>query len=176
MNENGHFIDLSGRLFKVSTDFTHVAGKGSADQFGVGLSGEFGWRFDCQNSFFVEPSVVVAYNYLNSDDFPVGDVRYDLENSHSLTSRFGVASGFKFPENRGEVYARIPLANEFLGDVDVKASKATVSRAYTRDGQDTWFEYAFGTNVNVNANTYVYADVERTAVLRLMKTGVPIQA
>lgn len=46
MNENGQFIDLIGRLSKVSTDFTHVAGKGSADQFGVGLSGEFGWRFD----------------------------------------------------------------------------------------------------------------------------------
>ncbi|MBR2961118.1 MAG: autotransporter outer membrane beta-barrel domain-containing protein, partial [Burkholderiaceae bacterium] len=30
------------------------------------------------------------------------------------------------------------------------------------DGEDTYFEYAVGAQFNVNKNTYVYADVERT--------------
>ncbi len=31
------------------------------------------------------------------------------------------------------------------------------------DGADTWYEYGIGANFNLNKNTYVYADVERTS-------------
>ena len=31
------------------------------------------------------------------------------------------------------------------------------------DGKDTWIEYGIGVNLNLTPNTYLWADIERTA-------------
>ena len=45
-----------------------------------------------------------------------------------------------------------------MGDETVRGG---VSK-YEIDGKKTWIEYGLGANFNVNDNTYVWADVERT--------------
>ena len=47
-----------------------------------------------------------------------------------------------------------------LGDAAINGGNVTTLE---RDGKDTWFEYGIGANFNVGKNTYLWADLERTA-------------
>lgn len=64
--ENGMFVDVIGRLATIDTDVTIDGNKkGNLDNMAVSLSGEFGWRFDVNQSFYVEPQAEVTYTYLD---------------------------------------------------------------------------------------------------------------
>jgi outer membrane autotransporter protein len=50
-----------------------------------------------------------------------------------------------------------------MGDATINSWTANgAATPIESDGKDTWFEYAIGAQFNVNKNTYVYADIERT--------------
>lgn len=160
LGENGQFIDVIARVAKIKTDFTTSAYNADLDQKALSLSSEFGWRFDINDSFYVEPSVEATYTYINDESFKGTRSVFDIDSHKSLMGRVGTAFGWKLPDNRGDVYLRGGLVREFKGD-----SKLTVDNGFRTvnvDGKDTWFEYAVGGNYRLTDNTYVWADVERT--------------
>ena len=131
----------------------------------MSLSGELGWRFDVTDKFFFEPSAELTYTYTNADTFTMTNGgKYELEATDSLVGRAGFAAGFKCPANKGDVYVRAAVVHEFMGDTTMNSWTATGGPAtpVEADGEDTYFEYAIGAQFNVNKNTYVYADIERT--------------
>ena len=163
MYDNGMFVDVIGRMATMDTDMVNAGMKAKMDNVALSLSGEFGWRFDVTDSFFVEPSVEATYTYTNADTFTMGSGTYELEATDSLVARAGFAAGFKCPANKGDVYVRAAVVHEFMGDTTMNSRIGNVYAAPVEtDGEDTWFEYAIGANFNINKNTYVYADVERT--------------
>lgn len=81
-----------------------------------------------------------------------------------LIGRIGFAAGLKCPDNFGDVYVRASAVHEFLGDSAVQAAAA---KPVELDGEDTWVEFGIGANFNINKNTYVYADIERTEGAKL---------
>ena len=163
MYDNGMFVDVIGRMATMDTDIVNAGMKAKMDNVALSLSGEFGWRFDVTDSFFVEPSVEATYTYTNADTFTMGSGTYELEATDSLVARAGFAAGFKCPANKGDVYVRAAVVHEFMGDTTMNSRIGNVYAAPVEtDGEDTWFEYAIGANFNINKNTYVYADVERT--------------
>ena len=162
LGDNGQFVDVVARLASAKTDMT-VDGnkKGSMDNVALSLSGEFGWRFDVTNNFFVEPQVEATYTYVDADQLTLSDgSNYEYDAVDSFLGRAGVAFGMKCPNNKGNVYARVSAVHEFLGDKAVTGGNGT---AYKLDGKDTWVEYGLGANFNVTPNTYLWADVERTS-------------
>ena len=162
LGDNGQFVDVVARLASAKTDMT-VDGnkKGSMDNIALSLSGEFGWRFDVANNFFVEPQVEATYTYVDADHLTLSDgSNYEFDAVDSFLGRAGVAFGMKCPNNKGNVYARVSAVHEFLGDKAVTGGNGT---AYKLDGKDTWVEYGLGANFNVTPNTYLWADVERTS-------------
>ena len=162
LGDNGQFVDVVARLASAKTDMT-VEGnkKGSMDNIALSLSGEFGWRFDVANNFFVEPQIEATYTYVDADQLTLSDgSNYDYDAVDSFLGRAGVAFGMKCPNNKGNVYARVSAVHEFLGDKAVTGGNGT---AYKLDGKDTWVEYGLGANFNVTPNTYLWADVERTS-------------
>ena len=162
LGDNGQFVDVVARLASAKTDMT-VDGnkKGSMDNVALSLSGEFGWRFDVANNFFVEPQVEATYTYVDADQLTLSDgSNYEYDAVDSFLGRAGVAFGMKCPNNKGNVYARVSAVREFLGDKAVTGGNST---AYKLDGKDTWVEYGLGANFNVTPNTYLWADVERTS-------------
>ena len=66
----------------------------------------------------------------------------------------------KCPNQKGEVYVRLSLAHEFLGDATITGGN---SARQEHDGEDTWLEYGIGANINLTKSTYVWLDLERTA-------------
>ena len=160
MYDNGMFIDVIGRMATADTDVT-VDGdkKGSMDNVALSLSGELGWRFDVTEKFYFEPQAELTYTYVNADKLTLSNgSAYEFDSVDSLMGRVGFAAGFKCPNNFGDVYVRASVVHEFLGDAVVRGGSAL----HEVDGKDTWVEYGIGANFNVNKNTYVYADIERT--------------
>lgn len=158
--DSGMFYDVIGRVAKADTDVT-IDGykKGSMDNLAVSLSGEFGWRFDVTDSFYVEPQTELTYTYIDSDKLTLSSGHeYKVDSLDSLVGRVGFAAGFKCPSNYGDVYVRASAVHEFLGDATVHGGDVI----HEVDGEDTWVEFGLGANFNINRSTYVYADIERT--------------
>lgn len=158
--DSGMFYDVIGRVAKADTDVT-IDGykKGSMDNLAVSLSGEFGWRFDVTDSFYVEPQTELTYTYIDSDKLTLSSGHeYKIDSLDSLVGRVGFAAGFKCPSNYGDVYVRASAVHEFLGDATVHGGDVI----HEVDGEDTWVEFGLGANFNINRSTYVYADIERT--------------
>lgn len=158
--ENGMFVDVIGRLATIDTDVTIDGNKkGNLDNMAVSLSGEFGWRFDMTPSFYVEPQAEVTYTYLDADKLKLSSGHeYDIDSVDSLIGRLGFATGFKCPNNFGDVYLRASAVHEFLGDSAIHGGSYTLKT----DGDDTRVEFGVGANFNLNKNLYGYVDLERT--------------
>lgn len=160
MYDNGMFVDVIGRMATADTDVT-VDGtkKGSMDNIALSLSGEFGWRFDVTDTFYVEPQTELTYTYVDADTLKLSNgTSYEFDSVDSLIARAGFAAGLKCPDNFGDVYVRASAVHEFLGDAAVSAGRSTLEL----DGDDTWIEFGIGANFNINKSTYVYADIEST--------------
>ena len=158
--DNGMFVDVIGRMATADTD-VNVEGKtGTMDNVALSLSGELGWRFDVTEKFYFEPQAELTYTYVNADKLALSSGHeYEFDSVDSLMARVGFAAGFKCPNNFGDVYVRASAVHEFLGDAAVTGTNGT---SLPIDGEDTWVEFGLGANFNVNKNTYVYADIERT--------------
>lgn len=162
LGENGQFVDVVARMATAKTDM-NVDGvnKGAMDNLALSLSGEFGWRFDVMNNFFVEPQIEATYTYVDAEKLTLNDgSNYSFDAADSLLGRTGLAFGMKCPNNKGNVYAKVSAVHEFLGDTAVTGGNGTV---YSLDGKDTWIEYGLGANFNLTDSTYIWADVERTS-------------
>ena len=162
LGENGQFVDVIARMASTKTDMTVDGEKaGKMDNIALSLSGEFGWRFDLANNFFVEPQVEGTYTYVEADNLTLSNgSTYAYDAVDSFLGRAGVAFGMQCPNNKGNVYAHVSAVHEFLGDKAVTGGDGTV---YSLDGKDTWVEYGLGANFNVTPNTYLWADLERTS-------------
>ena len=166
MGESGQFADVILRLAKFDTDLSTRTYQADLDQMGLSLSGEFGWRFALSDLTYLEPSVEGTYTWVDGDSFSSGSTDYELDSTDSFIGRLGVAAGLKCPNNKGDVYVRIGVAHEFMGDTDFSAQSMNTPqsrRVISTDGQDTWIEYAIGANFNITSNAYVFADIERTS-------------
>ena len=80
----------------------------------------------------------------------------------SLTGRAGLVAGWNLPDDRGNVYARASVVQQFMGDAKISGTKGITHNVQEIDGDDTWLEYGIGANVKLTDSTYIWADVERT--------------
>jgi outer membrane autotransporter protein len=162
MAENGMFADVVARLGHFSNEMTIDGIKDDIDNRVFSLSGEYGWRFNVCDQFFVEPQVELAYTNVSSDDLELGTAQYAFDNVNSLTGRAGVVFGWNLPDDRGNVYARASVLQQFMGDAKISGTNGAARNVQEIDGDDTWFEYGIGANVKLTEKTYIWADVERT--------------
>lgn len=162
MGDNGMFADVIARIASVENDMT-VDGnkKGSLDNTAYGISGEFGWRFDVADDFYVEPQIEASYTYIDSDKISLSNssATYSIDSVDSLIGRTGFAAGWKCPDKKGDIYIRASAVHEFLGDSKITGGNGTTFR---KNGKDTWVEFGIGANFNITPSTYLWADIERT--------------
>ena len=164
MYDNGMFVDVIGRMATMDSDIVNAGAKGKMDNVALSLSGELGWRFDVTDKFYFEPQAELTYTYVNADKLTLSSGhKYEFNSVDSLMARVGFAAGFKCPSNYGDVYVRASAMHEFLGDTAVMGGK----HIHEVDGKGTWVEFGIGAQFNVNKNTYVYADIERTEGAKL---------
>lgn len=163
MTENGLYTDVVGRLGSFKTDMKASGYEGTLDSLIASLSGEVGWRITLNEFYYVEPQLELSYAYINGDNFKVGPARYKLDNTDSLIGRAGLATAFKLPDDRGNLYARASVVRQFLGDTKISGHINKVVNTEKLNGDDSWFEYGIGINVFLTDAIYAWADIERTA-------------
>ncbi len=166
--DNGMFVDSVARMAKASNDLTVDRDmKGKLDSLAVSLSGEFGWRFPIAANAYVEPQFEATYTYIDGEKMTLSngkqEANYELGSFDSFLTRAGVLAGYTFPNNKGDVYVRASAVHEFLGDSEISGKTGKANHMERIDGKDTWIEFGLGGNYSVTPNTYVWADVERTA-------------
>lgn len=165
MADNGIFADVIARVAKAKSDMKVDGGyKGELNNTAYSLSGEMGWRFDINDMFYAEPQIEATYTYIDSDKMTLkgsgGAYHYSVDSFDSLIGRVGVLAGMECPAQKGNVYVRASVLREFLGDASITGGSIA---KLDNDDEDTWFEYGIGANFNVMKNTYIWADIERTA-------------
>lgn len=162
MADNGMFADVIARLANFDTDVKLAGEEGTINSMVASLSGEFGWRFNLYDRLYVEPQLELAYTYVDGDKFSLGSARYDVDDTDSLIGRAGVSAGWKLPGDRGDIYARASVVQQFLGDAEISGRNNGMMNVYKIDGDDTWFEYGVGTNLLLSDSISMWADIERT--------------
>ena len=162
LSENGMFADVIARYANADTDMTVDGNKtGTLSNNAWSISGEFGQRFDLGSLAFVEPQIEATYTYIDSDTLGLSEgSSYEFDALDSFIGRIGVASGLKFPDNKGNVYMKVSAVHEFLGDAAVTGANGT---KFETNGSDTWIEYGIGANFNVSPTAYFWADLQRTS-------------
>ena len=127
MADNGMFADIVARIAKAENDMKVDGGTktGKLDNTAYSLSGEFGWRFDLSNQYYVEPQAELTYTYINSEDLDLGVAQYKFDSMTSFLGRVGVATGIKCPNNKGDVYFRVSAVHEFDGDAKIIGANGT---------------------------------------------------
>lgn len=162
MAQNGLFADVVGRIGTFRTDMSVDGHDGTLDSLVASLSGEVGWRIDLNEMFYLEPQAELAYTYIEGDKFGLGSARYDIDDTDSLIGRAGLAAGFKLPDDRGDIYARASVVQQFMGDAKISGQNNGMLNTYKLDGDDTWVEYGIGSNIRLTDAVYAWIDVERT--------------
>ena len=166
--DNGQFVDVIGKYSRLSNEFTSGTMTGDFDNNAFSLGAEAGWHFKLNDLAFVEPSVGLTYGRIMGDDFVAHNgVRVEQDDYDSLVGRVGVRSGFYFPNQKGNIYARVAAVHDFMGDMEATASKTnaagTMQTSHIKEELgDTWVEYGVGANFNLSKSAYTFVDLEKT--------------
>ena len=167
--DSGLFVDVIGKYSRLENEFTSGTMKGEFDNNALSLAVETGWHYALNELGFVEPSVGVTYGRIMGDDFVAHNgVKVEQDDYDSLIGRLGVRSGFYFQEKKGNIYARVAVLHDFMGDMEATASKANAAGVMQtthlkEDLGDTWVEYGIGANFNLSKTAYTFVDLEKTA-------------
>ena len=126
--DSGLYVDVIGKYSRLENEFTSGTMKGEFDNNAMSLAVETGWHYALNELGFVEPSVGVTYGRIMGDDFVAHNgVKVEQDDYDSLIGRLGVRSGFYFPEKKGNIYARVAVLHDFMGDMEATASKANAA-------------------------------------------------
>ena len=167
--DSGLFVDVIGKYSRLENEFTTGTMKGEFDNNAMSLAVETGWHYALNELGFVEPSVGVTYGRIMGDDFVAHNgVKVEQDDYDSLIGRLGVRSGFYFPQKKGNIYARVAVLHDFMGDMEATASKANAAGVMQtthlkEELGDTWVEYGIGANFNLSKTAYTFVDLEKTA-------------
>ena len=160
----GAYLDLMAKYNRLENDFALNGMNGDYDSNAYAVSVETGYRFEfLQGGLYVEPQIGVNYGHVQGEQFKTSNgVSIDQGDYDSLIGRIGVRTGFKFPNNKGTIYARASGVYDFDGDMSAKAIKGAARNTIEEDLGGAWIEMGVGANFNWTDNTYTYIDFERT--------------
>lgn len=160
----GAYVDLIAKYTRMDNDFTMGGLDGSFDNDAFNVSAETGYRFNFMDGgVYVEPQVGLSYGYVKGESFAAGQgVTIEQDDYDSFIGRVGVRTGFKFPKDKGTIYARVSGVYDFNGEVNARAYNASASNTIESDMGGAWLEMGVGANFNWTKNTYTYIDFERT--------------
>lgn len=165
LSESGQFVDLLAKYSRMDQDFQLNGMDGSYDNNAFALSVEYGWRFELGSLAFVEPQAAFTYSHIEGDSFRASGAEIDQDNYDSYIGRLGVRGGFKFPNNKGVIYARASYLYDFDGEMNATAHavNGTGTNYIYEDLGGSWVEYGIGANFNLTDRTYTYVDLERNS-------------
>lgn len=130
------------------------------------LSVEWGKTFTRDDGLFLEPEAQMVFGRLGSKDYTTSRGRTVHMGSYdSAIGRLGLLLGKRVTEGDHpyDYYLKFSLLHEFGGERNFHlAAPDGETMDYSEDYRDTWQEAGFGGTWNINGNTSIYADAERS--------------
>lgn len=167
---NGSFGDFIVKLGNIDNKLSYTSESGDYykadyDTYGFSADGEYGYRYEFNNDYYIEPLVQLSYIYIADEEYTMNlngesGAKVSNDDYQSLIGYTGFHYGKKF--NDSVVYLRVAAAHEFAGDIDVNAKYQDIKVNSSISGEDTWVEYGVGFDVKVKEDTAVYGRVQRT--------------
>ena len=161
----GAYVDLIGRVGRISSDVGLNASKASYDNTTFGLSAEVGYKWDVNDIFYVTPQAELSYGFVAGDNYAMthdqGTVYVEQDNFTSLLGRVGVQLGANFPEKAGQIYLTASVNHDFKGETKADTYQGVERRHIEEDLGGTWFSYGVGAQFNVNDNWSFYGSLTR---------------
>lgn len=160
----GAYVDLMAKYNRLENDFKLNGMDGDYNSNAYGVSVETGYRFEFMDGgLYLEPQVGLNYGHIEGETIKTSNnVRIDQDSYDSLIGRAGLRAGFKFPKDKGTIYARLSGLYDFDGEVNGTATKGVAHNTIEEDLGGAWVEMGVGANFNWTSNTYTYIDFERT--------------
>lgn len=160
----GAYIDLMAKYNRMENDFKLNGMDGDYNSNAYGVSVETGYRFEFMDGgLYLEPQVGLNYGHIEGETIKTSNkVRIAQDSYDSLIGRAGLRAGFKFPKDKGTIYARLSGLYDFDGEVNGTATKGVAYNTIEEDLGGAWLEMGVGANFNWTPNTYTYIDFERT--------------
>ena len=168
ISPDGHYLDLVLQGGRFSDDFTvtdtqgkKISGKDSRK--GISLSGEYGQKHGMGHRWYVEPQAQLRIGYLGSGDYTLSNgARVHNKGVTSAVARAGFNLGKELGE-KGILYAKANVFHEFAGDTATTLREGGDRVRRERKHHDTWFQWGLGTSYEVDENSCLYFDVEKSA-------------
>lgn len=166
---DGHYTDFVAKWGHLENNFdiyvpdrSVVNGEYNNDVFA--LSGEYGYKKDLGNDWYIEPQVQLQYAYVTGADYTTSqNTNVSVDAIDSLITRAGFRLGKEFgQDNQTSVYLKGDIVHEFLGDQDIRTWDDTgvLNETFNNDG--TWYNVGIGVSTMLSDNSYAYVDYERS--------------
>jgi len=177
MGEKGHYADIILKGSRIGSKFSAYGGandgltplqkiNGDYDNNGRSFSFEYGYRKNLDNGWFIEPQIEATYGHLNSTSYKVYTADGSMDaNNNAVTSklvRAGFLAGTKTAHN-SSFYVKASVLRDFGSDVVTNISGDSNTATLSDSLGGTYYEYGLGQNYNLNANSNLYLDLERTS-------------
>ena len=135
------------------------------DTMGYALNTKYSVAFEKDQGKYIRPQIQLLLTNVRDVDFTgqLGDMVMDVKQGsfNSLTGIAGIEFGRRSPS--GVIYARLDLAHDFAGDVDVTYSAPDGGIKKMKSNlDDTWLRVIVGGDYKVNDRVAVGIDLNRT--------------
>ena len=146
----GAYVNLMAKYNRLDNDFALNSMSGSYDNDAFTVSAETGYRFNFMDGgVFVEPQVGLSFGQIKGETIKTSNgVTLEQDDYNSLIGRVGVRTGFKFPKDKGTIYARVSGVYDFDGEVNGKATLGQSTNTFEADLGGSWLEMGVGANFN----------------------------
>lgn len=167
---NGSFGDFIVKLGNIDNKLSYTSESGDYykadyDTYGFSADGEYGYRYEFNNDYYIEPLVQLSYIYIADEEYTMNlngesGAKVSNDDYQSLIGYTGFHYGKKFDDS--VVYLRVAAAHEFAGDIDVDARYQDIKVNSSISGEDTWVEYGVGFDVKVKEDTAIYGRLQKS--------------
>ncbi len=167
--QNGHYLDVVGRIGKINGDGTTrlFDGDESKSSFGTWYqqaSVEWGRKKVLRDSWYIEPQSQLQYTHINGYDFRTHDgVGQDFDSVHSLIGRLGFRLGKDIDANKSW-YFKADILHEFAGNrtFDLTSLDGSERIRYDKTNHDTWYDIGAGLTAELSHDRSLWLEFERT--------------
>lgn len=169
---NNQYIDLVGRIGRVSNEFSVTSASGAYktsgdfDQDYVALSAEYGYTLKDKNGVFIEPQLQIQATYLKDFDYSVErGMKAKADSETSFIGRVGLRFGREISSGNssGEFYFRGDVQHQFTDGQSAHLTAGNERVDTVWGDKDTWATFGVGGYLNWKDNMSFQVDVERTA-------------
>lgn len=161
-DKNRYYIDLIGKYSSIKNKydlkFSTFEDGAIYTNSSLSIGAELGKKYMINKDISITPMLQGTYTYIGENSYKTNrGINVDVDFVNSFIGKLGINLGYKTH------YIKLGILHEFFGDVRyVATDKNGVKREQKQKNRNTWLSLGLGGTFNINENSYIYYDFEKT--------------